>query len=106
MTVRFTTPIRRLFAAFALLGTMSAVVVPMCAALEDGRAPTEDCAPGDHQQTQHHLAALCLLGSCAPLPPLMELDGEPQAPAQRQPVTPTIQLTSVAPQHALPPPRS
>ncbi|MEO6068401.1 MAG: hypothetical protein ABJB33_09405 [Gemmatimonadota bacterium] len=107
MTYRSLGPLaRRLIAALALLTTMSTVAAPVCAAMAADRAPTDHCAPADNGQAPDHLPPICLLGACAPLPPVLMVVVSPGAPTLTQPVTAVIHLTSAAPQHAPPPPRS
>ena len=110
-------PVRRTLALFALLATLGGVAAPVCAAPMEAQAPASHCrGANDHGMpehsapagapTHHHTLALCESGVCVSTQVASTAVVAVGVPLASQPLSVDVALTSVAPQHTTPPPRS
>lgn len=110
-------PVRRTLALVALLATLGAVAAPVCATPMEAKVAPSHCAEGaDHGMpaggtpgsapTQHHSLALCATGVCVSTQVASATVVVLGVPIASPPLFVEVALTSVAPQHTTPPPRS
>lgn len=108
---------RRTLALVALLATLGGVVAPVCATPMEEKAPASHCATTDGQgmpqhgtpagaPTHHHTVALCGSGVCLSSQISSTTILAVGVPIVAHPLSIEVALTSVAPQHTTPPPRS
>jgi len=109
--------VRRTLALVALLATLGAVAVPVCAAPMEAKASPSHCAgASDHGMPEHgaptgspihhHTLALCESGVCVSTQFASMTLVAVGVPITSYPLSIEVALTSVAPQHTTPPPRS
>ncbi len=108
---------RRTLALVALLATLGGVAAPVCATPMEEQAPASHCGGAkDHRMpeqgapagtpTHHHTLALCATGVCVSSQFASTTVVAVGIPIVAHPQSIEVALTSIAPQHTTPPPRS
>ena len=109
--------VRRTLALVALLATLAGVAAPVCATPMEEQAPASHCGgANDHGMPEHgaptgspihhHTLALCESGVCVSTQFASMTLVAVGVPITSYPLSIEVALTSVAPQHTTPPPRS